>query len=279
MSNHFKHHKYHVKHHINDHFKNHIKFLYTLMMTNFRLSLALKGTFYFTIIITILKQVLFLTAWRFFFLKYQVVQGWNFNSMLLGYGSVCFSMGVVEAFFYGLKDLPRMIENGQLDTFLLQPKNVVLNVAMSKGDMASFGEIVTGIAVITYSGYLEQSPLMVITILILGTIFIFSLLLYLSCIAFFMKDSFDFIRELNLNAIIVASQPNVAYRGLLKMLTFTILPVAFISFFPIEYLRTGLWKYLLFSALGTAAFFAVANALFNLGLKRYESGNIIAFRH
>ncbi len=258
---------------------HHIKFLYTLMMTNFRLSLALKGAFYFTIVITILKQVLFLVAWRFFFLKYQMVQGWNFQSMLLMYGIVCFSIGVVEAFFYGLKDLPRMIENGQLDTYLLQPKNVVLSVAMSKGDMAAFGEIVTGIVVIAYSGYLAQSPLMVITILILGIIFIFSLLLYLSCIAFFLKDSFDFIRELNLNAIIVASQPNVAYRGLLKMLTFTILPVAFLSFFPIEYLRSGLSHYLLISAIGTAAFFATAYSLFHLGLKRYESGNIIAFRH
>lgn len=267
-----------MSNHLSIRLKYHLKFLYTLMMTNFRLSLALKGAFYFTIIITVLKQLLFLLAWRFFFLKYQVVQGWNFDSMLLMYGTVCFSIGVVEAFFYGLKDLPRMIENGQLDTFLLQPKNVVLNVAMSKGDMASFGEIVTGIVVIAYSGYLQQSPLMVITILILGSIFVFALLLYLSCIAFFLKDSFDFIRELNLNAIIVASQPNIAYRGLLKMLTFTILPVAFLSFFPIEYLRTGLWKYLLFSALGTAVFFATAYGIFNLGLKRYESGNMIAFR-
>lgn len=258
--------------------QNNIKFLYTLMLTNFRLSLALKGTFYFTIIITILKQILFLTAWRFFFLKYQVVQGWNFNSMLLMYGTVCFSIGVVEAFFYGLKDLPRMIENGQLDTFLLQPKNVVLNIAMSKGDMASFGEIATGIIVIAYSGYLLQSPFMVLTILILGVIFVFSLLLYLSCIAFFLKDSFDFIRELNLNAIIVASQPNVAYRGVLKMLTFSILPVAFLSFFPVEYLRTGLWKYLIFSTLGTMAFSLVAYNIFHLGLRRYESGNILAFR-
>lgn len=258
---------------------NNSKFLYTLMMNNFRLSLALKGTFYFTIVLTVVKQLLFLLVWRFFFIKYQVVQGWHFNSMLLMYGSVCFSIGVVEAFFFGLKDLPKMIETGQLDTFLLQPKNVVLNVAMSKGDMAAFGEIVTGIVVIAYSGYLQQSPFMVGAILLLGTVFIFSLLLYISCIAFFMKDSFDFIRELNLNAIIVASQPNVAYRGMLKMLTFTVLPVAFLSFYPIEYLRTGLWKYLLFSALGTAIFFAVAYSIFHLGLKRYESGNIIAFRH
>jgi ABC-2 type transport system permease protein len=259
--------------------QNPIPFVYHLMLTNFRLSLALKGAFYFTVIITIIKQILFLTAWRFFFAKYQVVQGWNFDNMLLMYGTVCFSIGFIEAFFYGLKDLPRMIETGQLDTFLLQPKNVVLNVAMSKGDMASFGEIVTGIIVIAYSGYLEQYPFMVLSILALGTLFVFSLFLYLSCIAFFLKDSYDLIRELNLNAIIVASQPNVAYRGLLKMLTFTILPVVFLSFFPIEFLRTGLWKYLFFSAIGTIGFFLVAYGLFHLGLKRYESGNILAFRH
>lgn len=257
---------------------NHLAFLRSALLVNLKLSLALRAVFIFTIVITVIKQILFLMTWNFFFERYKIVVGWDFDSMLLAYGIVCFSIGVVEAFFYGVKELPRLIETGQLDVFLLQPKNVILNIAISRGDLSAFGEIVTGLIVITYSGYLSSAFPQVILLLLLGVLFVFSLLLYLSCLAFFIKDASDFIRTLNLNVVIMASQPNVAYRGALKMLTFTLLPVAFLSFLPVEYLRTGLQEYLGYSVAGTLLFFAIVCWVFHLGLRRYESGSLITFR-
>ncbi len=238
----------------------------------------MRVAFFFNIVVTILKQLLFLVTWKYFFVKYKMVSGWNFDHMLLMYGTVCFAMGFVESFFYGLKELPRIIETGQLDTFILQPKNMVLNIAMSKGDMSSLGEVVAGIMLIAYSGFLANEFLAIVLILAITVLFMFALLLYLSCIAFFVQNSFDFIRELNLNSIIVATQPNSAYQGAFKMLTFTLLPVAFLSYFPIEYIRTDLSWYLWVTLIGTGIFFAVACGLFKLGLKRYESGNMINYR-
>lgn len=253
-----------------------LRFLYLVFLTNFKRSLALRTTFVITIIVVILKQLLFLVGWKFFFDKYKVINGWNFEEMLMMYGVIGFSLGTIECLFYGLKDLPRMIESTQLDSFLLQPKNVILNVALSKSDLGSLGEIITGILLMSYSGYLLKSAFVPV-ILLLGVLFIFSLTLYLACIAFYMRDAYEFIRELSLNAIITASQPNVAYTGAFKMLTFTILPVAFLSYFPIEYLRTHYWPYLAYSFIGTLAFFWLATSLFYRGLKRYESGNKLGF--
>jgi ABC-2 type transport system permease protein len=107
----------------------------------------------------------------------------------------------------------------------------------------------------------------------------FSLMLYLSCIAFFLKNSNDFIRELSLNSIIVATQPNSAYRGAFKLFTLTILPVGFLSFFPIEYVRTHSSIFFWLTLLGTSAFLGVACWLFKKGLARYESGNLFAYRN
>src|SRR5579872_50932 len=131
-----------------------IQFLQLALLTNLKNSVALKISFFLIIFITILKQLFFLVTWNFFFDRYKVVQGWNFNNMLFMYGTVCFAMGVVEGFFYGFRDLPRLIETSQLDSFLLQPKNVILNIALSKGDISNLGEICTGLLLITYSGYL-----------------------------------------------------------------------------------------------------------------------------
>jgi len=257
----------------------HLRFLGLALLTNIKISVSLKISFFLTIFIVMLKQIFFLISWGFFFDRYKVVQGWDFKSMVFMYGSVCFAMGVVEGFFYGFRDLTRMIETGQLDSFLLQPKNVILNIAISKGDISNLGEILTGLVLIAYSGFLVKAFWAVLIILVLGSVFMFSLVLYLACIAFFIRDAGDFIRELRLNSIIMATQPASAFKGALKMLSFTLLPVAFLSYFPVEHLRTGLWQYLLLTIAGTVAFFILACALFYKGVKRYESGNMMAVRN
>jgi len=254
-----------------------MRYLITAFCTNFKLSVALKISFLITLLIVLVKQALFLVAWKFFFAKYHTVHGWDFKEMLLMYGIVSFGIGFVEIFFYGLREIPRLIETHQLDVYLLQPKNLILNIAMSKGEITSLGEVILGILLISYSGYLFSAA--IILILLLAIVFIFSLYLYLSSIRFFVPNGTNFVRELYQNANIVATQPNSAYRGLFKIFTMTLLPTAFISFYPIEFLRTGLLENLLFATLGTFAFFAGAQFLFKLGLKYYESGNNIVHRY
>lgn len=255
-----------------------LRFLWMAICLNLKRSMAMRGAFIITMIVTITKQLLFLVTWSFFFGKYKMVQGWTFENMIVAYGILCFAMGFVEAFFYGIKELPQVIETGQLDTFLLQPKSIILNVALSKGDVSAIGEVLTGLLLIGYSGYFITALPVILLLMIITTLFMFSLLLYLSCIAFFMGNASDFIKELNLNAIIVATQPNAAYSGVFKIFTFTILPVAFLSYFPVEYFRTGLWQYLFITLAGTGIFFGIAYGLFKQGLKRYESGNMMFTR-
>lgn len=255
-----------------------LKFLWMSMFTHLKVSMASRTTFILTICITVLKQVLFLTGWKFFFEKYQMVEGWRFDHMLVMYGTACFGAGWIDTFCYGLKELPNMIITSQIDNFLLQPKNIILNVSFSKGNVSSISEVITGIIIIAYSGFLLSALPTIITILTMSVFFLFALYLYLSSLAFFINDAQDFIKELIQNALIMAGQPMAAYHGVLKMLTFSLLPVAFMSYFPIEFIRTGLWRNLCFSVLGTFIFFMVACRLFYSGLKRYESGNLLIFR-
>ncbi len=254
-----------------------MRYLITAFKTNFRLSITLKISFIITIFIVIAKQPLFLIAWKSFFGKYHIVQGWDFKDMALMYGIVSFGIGFVEVFFYGLRELPRLIETHQLDVYLLQPKNLILNIALSKGDITALGEIILGILLMSYSGYLLSFT--IILIAFLAIVFIFSLYLYLSSMRFFVQNGTNFVRELYQNANIVATQPNSAYRGLFKIFTMTLLPTAFMSFYPVEFLRTGLLENLYFATLGTFLFFLGAQLLFKLGLRRYESGNDIALRN
>lgn len=258
-----------------------IRFMYHSFKISTKLAFNNKVAFFLMLIATTLKHGLFLAIWKFFFDKYSVINSWNFSNLLFMYGQVFIAIGVVESFFYGLREIPKYVETGQLDVFLIQPRNLLLNIAISKSDPEAFGEIIIGLVFIYFSGYAFNSlstSISVIFIILLGILFMFSLLLYLSTSAFFIRNSRDFVRELSLNSFIIATNPNSAYKGLLKIIICTVLPVAYLSFFPVEYIRTGNAKFLTITVFGTLIFFIFAYILFMYGVKKYESGNVISIR-
>lgn len=258
---------------------NNIRYLLTVLSIQCKLDIALKLSFLIKVGALILKQGLFIIMWGFFFNKYLLVDGWNFSQMLAMYGLISFGIGFVETVFYGIRDLPSLIDTNQIDNYLVQPRNVLLGIALSKGDIAAFTEAIYGLGLLLVSGYLISDLFWLLILLPLSIMFIFSLYLYLSSVAFFLKNSHGFVRELYQNANIVATQPNSAYRGMLKFLTLTVLPTAYLSFFPIEFLRTHSFENILLAYVGTIVFLSVACFVFYKGLARYESGSNISYKY
>lgn len=254
-------------------------YLRTAFLTQIRLALSLRFAFLLKLASILVRQGLVIVMWGLFFNRYITVEGWHFGEMLAMYGLIAFGIGCVEMLFYGLRDLPFLIETNQLDYYITQPKNLLLNIALSKGDISAFSEIFYGLILLGLSGYLTSDTLRLLLLLPIAILFIFSLYLYVGSVAFYVKNAPGFIRELFSNANIIATQPNSAYSGLFKLFTLTFLPVAYISFFPIEYLRTHTIKTLGIAYLGTSLFFIIACQFFYLGIRRYESGNLITYKY
>jgi len=255
------------------------RFFITVLMIQLELTFSLRTSFFVKVGAIILKQGLFLVMWGFFFNKYNSINGWHFEEMLAMLGLTVFSIGVVELLFYGVRDLSAIVDNNQLDHYLTQPKGVLINVALSKGDISAISEIIYGLILLIISGYLISELLFLLLILPLGVLFIFSLYLYLGSISFYMKNSQGFVHDLIQNANTVATQPNCAYHGFFKIFTMTILPTTYLSFFPIEFLRGHMIYNLLYAYGGTLLFFFLAYTFFYQGLKRYESGNSISQKY
>ncbi len=253
-------------------------FIKKALQTQVKLNVILKLSFLVKVLSIFLKQGLFLVTWSFFFYKYGEVDGWTFRELIAMYGIISFGVGTVEMFFYGVREIPMYVETNQIDNFLLQPRNVLLNIALSKGDVVAFSEIVYGLILMGLSGYMTKGY-MLYFLLPLSPLFIFSLFLYLSSVSFYMQNSFGFVRELYQNANIVATQPASAYRGFFKVITLTVLPTAYISFFPIESLRLHAYKSLLISYAGALTFFLIACLFFYRGLRQYESSSTISYKY
>jgi ABC-2 type transport system permease protein len=248
-----------------------LRFIKLALITNFKAILSSKLDFWINIAIAVLKQALFLLAWYFFFDKYKTVGNWTYKELLLMYGIVSFGVGFVEIFLGGTKELPQIIEKNQLDIFLLQPKNLLLNIALSRGKISSLGDMATSVYCFVLSGYLFAKPLLILATLPLAVIFIFSMNLYISSLAFFMQNCSNFIKELHSNALIVSSQPLSSYHGFFKILTFTLLPVMFIGFFPVEFIKNLDFKSFFIALIGVVVFFIISCKMFYIGIHKCQS--------
>jgi ABC-2 type transport system permease protein len=69
------------------------------------------------------------------------------------------------------------------------------------------------------------------------------------------------------------------FSGVVRLLLFTVVPAGFISFVPLQLLHQFTWQLLVGMAGFTLLFVAIAVGLFELGLKRYESGNLMRMQN
>ena len=72
--------------------------------------------------------------------------------------------------------------------------------------------------------------------------------------------------------------PATLFDGAVKLVLFTLIPAAFVSYLPVQALREFSLTYAFFALGGALAVLAAGSAVFYHGLKRYESGNLLAMR-
>ena len=90
----------------------------------------------------------------------------------------------------------------------------------------------------------------------------------------------DNIEHTYINTLMIsfASYPSEIYGSGLKFLLYTVIPSAYISSVPIDFITTFNIKYLLWFFGAMAVIVAITAAFTKFALKRYESGNSIALR-
>ena len=76
-----------------------------------------------------------------------------------------------------------------------------------------------------------------------------------------------------------STYPMNIFNGIVRIFLFTAIPAGFISFVPLQLLQHFSWQ--LFAAMigFTLLFVSVAVGMFELGLHRYESGNLLGMQN
>ncbi|MEO7021280.1 MAG: ABC-2 family transporter protein [Ktedonobacteraceae bacterium] len=109
--------------------------------------------------------------------------------------------------------------------------------------------------------------------------FFTSFVIIFGALAFFLGNTDGLTQQMVGALVTFSTYPMNIFSGVIRVMLFTIIPAGFISFVPLQLLHQFTWPmagamvgFTLLSMLGAAGFF-------QLGLKRYESGNLLGMQN
>lgn len=226
-----------------------------------------------------LNDFFFIFLWKLYFSRFPSVNGWTFYETAIVMAVACLSIGLVMFVGKGMLELAKVVNAGGLDVYLTYPKNPLWHISFTRIDVAALGDILFGIAVY----FIFCSPdflktVIFFTVAILAALIIYSAMLIAQSSCFWFGNSESSAMLYFVSIVTVSWYPQSIFSGFTKFLLMFVVPCYFVAQVPVELVVLFTWpKFLMLFAV-TILFFCTAVWVFNRGLKRYESGNLIGIR-
>lgn len=207
------------------------------------------------------------------------IAGYSFDDVMFIWAAASAAFGLMSILFANVRSLSRLIISGELDTFLLQPCNVLVNVIAAKTSLSAYGDLAYGFILMALTqGGDGAAWLWFLVSVVLGGMLMCAVTLSAHVCTFYLGDA-SVIGSMATEFLINFSiYPEGIYGPVMRAVMYTVIPAGFIVHVPLRLARgESLW---LAAALflAAAAYFAFAVWFFYRGLKRYESGNVIVTR-
>ena len=258
--------------------KNQLRVCLLSVKYNIMREMLNKITFLTNIGFMILNNATFIVQWVILFRIKEEVGGYDMQKIMLLWGLAASTYGLSHVLFARVFTLPELIINGKLDTYLVQPKNVLLSVMTSATTASAIGDLLYGLMVVCIFCFSIRRLFLFLLFTVTGAVIMtaFSLLLGSLCLWFIKADTFGN----NMVNILVSfsTYPDGIFKGAVKFLLYSIVPVGMSIYDPVHIMMEfDAWKLLKTAGyavlLSTAAVFT-----FYKGLRKYSSGNLMEAR-
>lgn len=259
--------------------RNNIKLIFDYFILNLKKEWKYKTSFFMQIIMMIFNDLFFIIQWKIIFDLVGSIGGYGFNEVILLWGIAAGGFGVSHAFFGGAWNIKDMVYDGKLDVFLTQPKNTLINVCASASDISAIGDILYSyVALIIIGAPWYWYLLMPIVSILSGLVYVSVYVAYAS-LCFYIKRGDAVAKSVEGTLTKVGNYPPAIFNFATKLILFTIFPAFFYTFIPAQYvfLTPNIWWILILVA-GTLAWVCIAFFSFKIGLKKYNSGNLMSGR-
>lgn len=237
-----------------------------------------KVTFITNILFMILNNASFIVQWVILYSLKDSVGGYEFNQVLLLWGLAAANYGFSRFFFNRAFSLSDLINNGKLDVYLVQPKNVLISSISNDVEPSAIGDIIYGYIMLFISGFTISKFILFTLFMICGGLILTSVSVILSSLSFWFSKS-DIIAD-KVNGIMTnfATYPDGIFKGFIKIMLFTIVPVGIASYIPVWVLNEFDIYLFLIVILVTILFVSLGFIVFYRGIKRYSSSNLMVAR-
>lgn len=224
----------------------------------------------------VLNNASFIFFWWVLFNNINNIGGYGFKDVMMLWSLSSTGFGLCFVVFGNVGQITRMILNGELDTYLLQPKDPLINILCSKTIVSAWGDTLYGVILFfLVRGFDLKGFVLYVLFSITAGIMFASVLVTFHALSFY-AGNVEGLAHLTTEFLISFSiYPEGIFKGGLKYILYTIIPAAFMVYIPARVINQ-FNLIMLLEVLGVAfLWIVIAYTVFYRGLKKYESGNLI----
>ena len=258
--------------------KNQMRVCLLSVKYNIMREMVNKVTFLTNICFMLLNNATFLVQWFILLRLREDVGGYTMREIMLLWGLTATSFGLSHILFARVFSLSELIIKGKLDSFLVQPKNVLVSVLTSSTDISAIGDFLYGVVIVCIRRPGVGGFFLFLLFAVTGAVIFTSFALLLGSLSFWFVRMDMVQNQMVMNVVSFATYPDGIFNGVTRFLLYFVIPAGMTVWHPVHMLvrfEAGM----LFTVLGYAGgLTALAVAVFYKGLKRYASGNLMEAR-
>lgn len=250
-------------------------------LTNLRSAMELRAAFLLQVVGMAVNDCSFVIAWLIFFNAVGTVNGWGAQETIALLGFNVLGFGLTFGFAGGSMWLPRYVEQGTFDGFLLSPRNLYVRTVTSRFEMPALGDALLGIILLIVYAVQSGSLISLVWFLAMlpATVIIYmSVSMTCSTAAFYFPDADHIVLALFKMFLTPGLYPSALFPKIARFIFIVIIPSLAIGGLPVEAVKDHD-----FSPVGMVwaveiGWLLISLAAFYGSVRRYESGNYIGMR-
>lgn len=185
-----------------------------------------------------LNNASFIFFWWILFKNINSIGGYGFKDEMMLWAITSSSFGLCFVTFGNVTQITRMILNGELDTYLLQPKDPLVNLVCSKTVLSSWGDFLYGIILFFFiNGFDIGAFLLFLLFCVTGALLYASVLISFHALSFH-TGNMEGLTQLVLEFLVSFTiYPEGIFSGGVKFILYTVIPAVFIVYIPAGVLK------------------------------------------
>lgn len=260
--------------------KKHLKIIACYLRLNLASSLEYRSSFLTQAFGMALSNSTFIFFWWIAFKQIGgTIAGYSFQDEMFIWAVTSSAFGLAYVLFANVSNITRLIVSGELDTFLLQPCNVLVSVLCARTSLSAYGDLAYGfILMAIVFGVNLSAWLWFFAGVVIGCFLFAAITLTAHSLSFYWGDATTLGQLATEFAINFSIYPDKIYGPAVRALMFSLIPIGLAVHIPLRLFR-DFSPWIAAAALGGFLLYCVfAGWFFLRGLGRYESGNAIVTR-